>query len=93
MAGEDVSPHDHYRPLDGEEVYRVVGVSTGTVTLLRLTEGGRRRATGEVVTVDRSDLDSAYEPASNPDRGFRPGRWLRNLVSGTVWELRMVTGL
>ena len=90
----EVSPYEHLRRADADAVYRVVGESRGTVTLLRVTdERGRRRATGEVVTLEHSTVEAEFERAPNPDAGIRPVAWLRNLVSGLVWELRHLTGL
>ena len=92
------SAYDHLRTDGGGDyqpgVYRVVGAGEGTVTLLRVTDGrGRRRSTGTVVTVHREDVRAAFEPAENPDAGFRPVAWLRNLLSGTVRELRSLLGV
>ena len=85
----------HYRA-DGAAhapgVYRVVGVDGESVTLLRVTDAeGRRRSTGRVVTVPWPA--DALEPAHDPDAGAHPVRWLRNLLSGSLWELRVLTGL
>ena len=85
-----VEVSEHLRE-DGE-VYRVVGVSSDSVTLLRVTEDGRRRATGEVATVS-VEAAEAMGAAADPDSGGRPPAWLRNLVTGLVWEVRMLTGL
>lgn len=93
-GGIDLTPSDHVTPVDGEGIYRVVGTSAETVTLLLVTNGrGRRLATGHAVSVPRSVVASRYEPAPNPDAGIRPVARLRNLATGAVWEVRMLTGL
>jgi hypothetical protein len=83
---------DHLRPVDEGYpvgVYRVVGTGD-PVALLRVTdEDGRRQATGELVSVPREAL-SEFEPATDPDAGFRPLAWVRGLLSGMYWEVRMV---
>jgi len=59
--------YDHLSPTDADcpdGVYRVVGSSDGTVTLLRITDAdGRRAHTGEVATVDADALDG-FEPVA-----------------------------
>ena len=96
MAG-DTSPAilDHYVSVGGSHpsgTYRVVGADETAVTLLRVTDGkGRRRATGEVVSVPLP-IDR-FEPARDPDAGIRPIRRLRNQLDGLAWMVRMVTGL
>lgn len=90
----DPSPYDHYRPVDAdypEGVYRVVGTGRNdggehTVRLLEVADaGGRRVNTGRVVAVSREDL-AGFEPAENPDSGFRP----MQVVDGFLEELRML---
>lgn len=87
----DPSPYDHYRPADAdypEGVYRVVGTGTedGDIRLLEVADAdGRRVATGRVVAVSPENL-AGFEPAKNPDAGFRP----MQLVDGFVEELRML---
>jgi len=89
------SPGDHYRPTSAATratatrgVYRVVGVGD-RVTLLRVANGdGRRRHTGETIRVDREVLAEGFEPASDPDSGFSPLRWLRGQGQGLVWSVR-----
>ncbi|SEQ46989.1 hypothetical protein [Natrinema salaciae] len=65
---------DHVRPTDSDYpsgIYRVVGTSDETVTLLRVGNAdGRRVTTGEIVRVGRDELEG-FEPAENPD-GTRP---------------------
>lgn len=95
MSGEDspIVVGDHLRPVDGTHpagVYRVVGTGD-PVALLRVTdEDDRRRATGKLLSVSADSL-SAFEPADDPDGGLKPLAWLRGLLSGTYWELRMAT--
>ena len=83
---------DHLRPVDDAHpagVYRVVGAGD-PLALLRVTdEHDRRRATGDLVSVPRASL-SGFEPAADPDAGFVPTAWVRGLLSGAYWELRMV---
>lgn len=95
MSDEDdpaVAVYDHLRPVDDDYsagVYRVVGTAD-SVVLLRVTdERGRRRATGELLSIPHEAL-SDFEPAANPDAGFRPLTWVRGLLSGTYWGIRMV---
>lgn len=88
----DVSVYDHVRATGETDyspgIYRVVGVEDG-VTLLRLTdEDGRRRATGEVVTVDGDAFDTGFAEAPNPDAGIAALRRVRNLLDGLWWELK-----
>lgn len=88
--GPPVALSDHLRPTRDDYppgVYRVVGAGE-PVALLRVTdEGGRRRATGELLSVPRTEL-SGFESAADPDAGFHPLRWGRGLLSGIYWELR-----
>ena len=87
----DPSPYDHYRPVDAdypEGVYRVVGTEAedDNLRLLEVADAdGRRVTTGRVVAVPCEDL-AGFEPAENPDAGFRP----MQLVDGFVEELRML---
>lgn len=89
----DPSPYDHYRPVDADypdAVYRVVGTGAddedGELRLLEVADAdGRRVTTGRVVSVPREDL-AGFEPAENPDSGFRP----MQVVDGFVEELRML---
>ncbi|MFB6178483.1 MAG: hypothetical protein ABEI77_02015 [Halorientalis sp.] len=85
------SVYDHLRPTGDEipdGIYRVVGTSDETVTLLRVGDHDERRvSTGEVVTVDRGDLDS-FESAANPD-GNRPVGAVVAAVSQQIyWSFR-----
>lgn len=90
--GSSVAVYDHRRPVDDDYpagIYRVVGTGD-PVALLRITdEHDRRQATGELLSIPHEAL-SDFEPAANPDTGFRPLAWIRGLLSGTYWEIRMV---
>jgi hypothetical protein len=95
MSSEDdpsVAVGDHVRPVDANHpagVYRVVGTGD-PAALLRVTdEDDRCRATGELLSVSHDAL-SDFESAADPDTGFRPVAWIRGLLSGTYWEVRMV---
>lgn len=83
---DSLTVRDHLRATDGDYppgIYRVVGTSEETVTLLRVGDAdGRRITTGEVVTVDDAALE-AFEPADDPD-GNRP------LKAAVTSELKMV---
>ncbi|WP_251341415.1 hypothetical protein [Haloplanus halophilus] len=64
--------------------YRVVGVTGGTVTLLRVADAdGHRVHGGETITVDRDAFD-AFDPAANPDGD----RSLGSVVEVGYWSLR-----
>lgn len=80
---------DHYRPTaEDAPVYRVVGVTT-EVALLRVTDqSGRRASTGDLRHVAPDRLDAEFEPADDPDSGFRPVAGLRNALSGLYWQFR-----
>lgn len=82
---------DHYRPVDGDHdagVYRVVG-TTGGVTLLRVADGdGRRVHAGEIYRVDRTTIDTEFEPAADPDSGSSPVAIVRNAAQGLYWSVR-----
>ncbi|MFC7133808.1 MULTISPECIES: hypothetical protein [Salinibaculum] len=88
MTGEptanDVDPYDHVRATDRSSVpsgvYRVVGTGD-PVTLVRVTDAeGRRRHTGQVVSVPAATLSASFDPAENPDQGFA----IRDLVAPFV---------
>lgn len=85
----DPTVYDHLRstdPDDDDAIYRVVGTSADTVTLLRVSDGdGRRAHTGEVLTLSRDALEG-FEPAENPDGGIIDT--LRSMASGGYWTLR-----
>lgn len=84
-------PGDHYRPTaDAYDpgIYRVVGTGT-EVALLRVTDGdGTRAHTGEVVYVPADRLDSAFEPADDPDAGLSPVGLVTNALQGLYWQVR-----
>ena len=90
MASSSV--YDHLQPTtpdyrDG--IYRVVGITEDTTTMLRIgTETGRRVNTGELIHVPVADLDQ-FTSAPNPD-GNRP---LREKISLTTawgyWSIRV----
>jgi hypothetical protein len=66
----------------------VVGAGE-TVALLRVTDAeGRRANTGEVRRVDRSVVDTEFEPAADPDAEFSLSRRVRNQLSGMYWSVR-----
>lgn len=80
--------YDHALPPDDAGcptgVYRVVGVTDGSVTLLRVTDAdGRRVATGETVTVER-DTFAAFSSAPNPDET----RSFEAIVDAGYWSVR-----
>lgn len=68
-------------------IYRVVGTSDESVTLLRVGEpDGRRVNTGEVVTVDTEEFAS-LESAENPD-GNRPlGEAVVSIFTTSYWSI------
>ena len=82
---------EHYRATGAGAppgVYRVVGAGE-TVALLRVTDAeGRRANTGEVRRVDRSVVDTEFEPAADPDAEFSLSRRVRNQLSGMYWSVR-----
>ncbi len=78
--------YDHYRPTaeasHDEGVYRTVGRSEETVTLLRVADStGSRRHTGSVVSVTREQLQQSFESAENPDAGVTLGGLLSPLTT------------
>jgi len=82
---------DHVRPTTATHdpgVYRVVGTGE-TVTLLRITDGAERRVSvGELTRVSRTELESMFTLAENPDAGFSPLRALRSALVGLYWNVR-----
>lgn len=92
MADDTPAVYDHYRPRgDDAPVFRVVGVDESQtqsgdvaderVTLLRLTdEDGNREPTGDLLHVDRGELDAAFERATNPDPRFEAADYLAGLL-------------
>ena len=86
-----LSMRDHVRPTTGDYpdgIYRVVGTSDESTTLLRVGDAdGRRVTTGEIVRVADGDLE-AFEPAANPD-GNRPlGDVAASGLEMVYWRLR-----
>ncbi|WP_435362143.1 hypothetical protein [Haloarchaeobius sp. DFWS5] len=72
-------------------IYRVVGTTVDAVTLLRLTDGDDRRiASGELASVSPERLETAFEPAGNPDDEFRAMETLRGFGNWVYWEVHMV---
>lgn len=85
--------HDHLRPTTAEYpdgIYRVVGTGEEAVTLLRVANAdGRRRHTGEVVTVERDRLDG-FEAAANPDGNVSVGALVVSTARTAYWSVRTV---
>jgi hypothetical protein len=86
-------PAEAAPPLDATPgVYRVVGTDERTVTLLQVADAeGRRRHTGELVTLDHDDV-AALESADNPDGNRSPGQALTGLLDGLAWQFRAFVG-
>ncbi|MFB6297081.1 MAG: hypothetical protein ABEH56_01010 [Salinirussus sp.] len=83
----DPQPYDHYRPTGDypDGVYRVVGTGD-PVVLVAVTDAEDTRVnSGRLVRVPVDDL-AGFEPAENPDAGFRPGQ----VLDGAVEEGRML---
>ncbi|WP_435358340.1 hypothetical protein [Haloarchaeobius sp. DFWS5] len=85
--------YEHYRPpadFEGNPgVYRVVGCKGDReVTLLRVTNArGRRRATGEVVSVPITELVT-FDAVQTPSDGVV--YTLSNQASGLFWAVRQL---
>ena len=84
--------YDHLRPSETDVpdgIYRVVGVTEETVTLLQVGDAdGRRVHTGELIGVTPDDLDG-FTSAKNPD-GNRPlGDLVRSNVEMVYWSIRV----
>jgi len=81
----------HYCPTTDDYapgVYRVVGTGD-PVALLRVTDvDGRRRHTGHLERVPRSDLDEHFEPDDDPEAGLDPVSGIWNAVQGMYWQVR-----
>jgi len=86
-----VSTYDHLRPVDGdypEGVYRVVGVGDGTVTAVRVADpDGRRRHTGELITVERADM-ADFEGVEDPPEDRSEGSVGTAFLARTYWTFR-----
>ena len=79
---------EHYRPVDGGGIYRVVG-TTDDIVLLQVTDGdGRRVHTGTVRRVEPDTIEDEFEPASDPDAGVSPAVAVRNGLQGLYWSVR-----
>jgi len=81
---------DHYRST-GESVppgiYRVVGIPH-TVTLLQVADAdGRRRHTGNVVSVEPERLEREFDPAEEPTAGLDPGRLVLGPIRNLYWSV------
>jgi len=83
--------YDHVAPTDADYppgVYRVVGTSDETVTLLRLTDGdGHRVHTGELVAVD-ADAFAGFEPVDRPSTTRSLGARAASALETGYWSLR-----
>ncbi|MFB6188866.1 MAG: hypothetical protein ABEI57_03195 [Halapricum sp.] len=73
-------------------VYRVVGTSEGSVTLLRVGDAdGRRINTGDITTVDRETF-RAFESAENPDGNRSLATILARIPRTVYWQVRAFVG-
>ena len=84
--------YDHFVSTDtahSDGIYRVVGTSEDSVTLLRVANAdGRRSHTGRIVTVSHGALDSLV-PVENPD-GNRPlGETVSSALETAYWSARV----
>jgi len=79
---------EHYRPADGDGIYRVVGTTDGVVLLQVTDEDGRRAHTGNVRRVEPDTIGDEFEPASDPDAGVSPVAAVRNALQGLYWSVR-----
>lgn len=74
----------------GNAVFRVVGRSADSVTLLRITdETGRRRHTGDTVTVSGEQFDG-FDTTTDPDDDVSISRRLHTLGVGLWWSGRLI---
>lgn len=84
----DPQVYDHYQPAGADcadGVYRVVGAGDPITLVLVADADGNRINSGTVVRVPADEFDG-FEPAANPDQGFRPGQ----IIDGLIEEVRMV---
>lgn len=84
----DPQVYDHYRPAGADYadgVYRVVGTGPPLTLVLVADADGNRINSGTVVRVPADEFDG-FEPAENPDQGFRPGQ----IFGGLIEEVRMI---
>lgn len=82
---------DHYRPTTEDHragTYRVVGAPDDVTLLGVADEDGRRCYTGTLLHVPEATLETAFEPASDPDAGIRPVATVRNGLQGLYWSVR-----
>lgn len=82
---------EHYSPTDGAHppgVYRVVGTADDVVLLHVADSDGRRVNSGRFRTVGWAELESDFEPATNPDAGVALLRGGKNALSGLYWSIR-----
>lgn len=84
---------DHVRSTTdtpGPGVYRVVGVSGESVTLLHVADSdGRRQHTGETSSVTVEALDS-MERTTNPDENRPVSAAIAAQLDGFWWSLRLI---
>lgn len=78
--------------VDGADVpdgsYRVVGTDDDTITALRIGDAdGRRVHTGEVVTIDRDQLDG-FAPAEPPDGSRSLVASVAAVLGRVYWSVR-----
>lgn len=80
---------DHYRPTNHaapDGVYRVVGVDSERVTLLRVgDDAGRRVHTGTIESVARDDFGANYTDAKDPDETGHLPRLLSGIGLGLLF--------
>lgn len=85
------STYDHLRPVDADcpdGTYRVVGTGDESVTLLLVADAeGRRRHTGELITVD-ADAMGTFEAAENPDGNRSAASAATDRLPTVYWEVR-----
>jgi hypothetical protein len=77
-----------YRPTDGDAdagIYRVVGTTGETVTLLKVGDAEDRRVhTGDIESVPRTTFDAAFTSAPSPDAASKLPRALAGVAVGFV---------
>jgi len=86
---------DHLRPSEADYhdgIYRVVGTGSEAVVLLRVGDAEERRVhSGELVTVDTTELDG-FERAEDPSGNRSVGRALFSALETAAFSLRSVAG-
>ncbi|MEA5389205.1 hypothetical protein VB779_20780 [Haloarculaceae archaeon H-GB11] len=84
--------YDHLRPTTDaypDDIYRVVGTTESSVTLLRVgDEDGRRVHTGELVSVSHAALDG-FKRAPNPDGNRSLAAFVASVATTAYWSLRV----